>query len=81
MESACCWVGIIHGRHVHPATTKLAPYELLQKAYRADHLERGFLGLWIHSVAAAAENTLFGHWGGRGSGEPEMAGLALPGCG
>ena len=52
-----------------------------QKVYRADHLERGFLGHWIHALAAAAESTLFDHRGGKGSGEPEMAGLALPACG
>ena len=54
---------------------------VVQKVYRADHLDRDFLGHCIHSLAAAAENTLFDHRGGKGSGEPEMAGLALPACG
>jgi len=54
---------------------------LAQKVYPADHLDRDFLGHWIHSLAAPAEETLFDHRGGKGSGEPEMAALALPACG
>ena len=50
-----------------------------QNVYPPDHLEHESLDQANHSLAAPAENTLFDHRVGRGSGELEMTGLAPSG--